>query len=207
MTDKDLERFTDLMNGLADNFSAELSTPGLKMRFKVLKSFSIQEIEQAAYNLLATRKFTKMPTVADFLEAMGYGAGSLEDRAETALATVLKAMSSIGAYESVAFEDPVITAVIERMGGWPKCCLTEGGELTWWEKDFRKIYMSFFREGIKRTGHLPGLTEIDNHANGYFDHIPKPKLIADENKNKGTAKIENTTPAKLLTSYPENPDN
>ena len=46
--------------------------------------------------------------------------GTVTDRAALAWGKVLEAMSSVGAYSDVVFDDPAIHAAIEDCGGWVK---------------------------------------------------------------------------------------
>jgi hypothetical protein len=121
--DHDFEVFTSIMQGLADNFSAELSVPGLEMRFKALMAYPLAEIEAAALDILATRKFTKMPTVAEFVERMG--GGSVDDRAEVEAGKVLRAIEDHGGYAPLwPFDDPSRRPSSSSGfgGGWTRIC-------------------------------------------------------------------------------------
>ena len=121
MQEKDKRAFAALMTGLAENYSQSMTPEGIELRFKMLAPYSIAEVEKAAFSLLGTRKYTTMPTVADFLERLG--GGSVEDKAEVACSKALEAASVHGAYRSVVFDDPVLQAVINNnFGGWAKFC-------------------------------------------------------------------------------------
>lgn len=180
MQDHDFERFVALMQGLADNFGAELSAPGLEMRFEALKAFPIEQVQQAAMSLMATRKFLKMPTVAEFLEHLGQG--SCDDRAEVEAGKVIRAIEQHGGYASVAFDDPVTQAVIAQgYGGWAKLCdeLAVADE-KWFRRDFAKMYAAYSRQRVEVFGHLPGRMELAAASgNARFD---RPALIGDRAK-------------------------
>lgn len=178
--DHDFEVFTSIMRGLADNFSAELSAPGLEMRFKALMAYPLAEIEAAALDILATRKFTKMPTVAEFVERMG--GGSVDDRAEVEAGKVLRAIEDHGGYTSVAFDDPVTQAVIvQGFGGWTRICdELAGAEEKWFRKDFVKMYAAYARQRVEVHGHLPGRFELQA-AVGQA-RFSQPVLIGDRAK-------------------------
>jgi hypothetical protein len=183
MTDHDFDRFSAVMLGVAENYGQSLSPQGLLIRFKALSGHEIAEVERAAMNIIMCRKYTSMPTVADFLEHLG--GGSAEDRAEVEAGKVLEAIRRHGAYASVVFDDAVTQAVIVMAyGGWAKLCEGCGIEEStqWFRKNFAKTWAAYSRQGVTQTGHLPGIIEISNFSNGYFDYIDPPKLVGDPAK-------------------------
>ncbi len=185
MQDNDFEAFVNIMQGLADNFGAELSAPGLEMRFEALKAYPFPQVQKAAMSILATRKFLKMPTVAEFLENLGEG--SCEDRAEVEAGKVLRAIEQHGGYASVVFDDPTTQAVIQHgFGGWAKLCdeLNVADE-KWFRKDFAKMYAAYARQRVEVFGHLPGRMELAA-ASGQ-SRFDRPALIGDRAKASAIA--------------------
>jgi hypothetical protein len=55
---------------------------------------------------------------------------------------------------------------------------------------------------VKCNGHLPGLFEITNCSNGFYDHVEPPKLVGDPSKAR--AILEAGQSALLLTEGPVN---
>lgn len=183
MQEHDFERFSAVMLGVAENYGQSLSSEGISIRFKALESYSINEIERAAISIIVCRKYTSMPTIADFLEHMS--GGSVEDKAEVEAGKVLSAIGKHGGYASVVFDNPVTQAVIvQAYGGWVKLCQNCGVEESekWFRKDFAKIWAAYSRQGVWQSGHLPGIFEITNCSSGHYDHVPPPKLIGDQRK-------------------------
>ena len=180
MTQEDFDRFDALMQGVADCYGQTLTAQGIALRFKMLEQFEFSEVEKAALCIMATRKFTSMPTPADFLEYLG--GGSLEDQAEVESGKVLSAIERVGGYNSVVFDDPVTQAVIvQAYGGWPKLCAVCGVEESehWFRKNFAKTWAAYKRRGVAVFGKLEGRHEIANAAGGQRDFIQPPKLIGD----------------------------
>lgn len=160
-----------------------MSAHGIALRFRLLEKFDFAEVEKAALSIMATRKYTSMPTPADFLEHIS--GGSAEDKAEVEAGKVQDAIGRHGAYSSVVFDDAVTQAVIvQAYGGWVKLCQTCGVEESenWFRKNFAKTWAAYFRQDVKQPGHLPGLFEITNHRNGYLEHIDPPKVVGDPAK-------------------------
>lgn len=180
MNSEDKIRFAEIMAGVAENFNATLSKPGLSLRFEALREYSIQAVEKAAHAILRSRKYTSMPTVAEFLEYLG--GSSTEDLACIEGVKVLNAVKQVGPYRSVVFDDAVTQAVIQHsFGGWEKI----NAELTmdnekWFLKDFEKAYKAFSRQGIKLHGKLLGISDHQNMIRGY--KVAEPKMIGEASK-------------------------
>ena len=202
MQENDFDRFSSVMLGVAENYGQSLSSEGISLRFKALESFPVGEVERAAMSIIVCRKYTSMPTVADFLEHIG--GGSAEDKAEVEAGKVLSAIGRHGAYSSVVFDDPVTQAVImHAYGGWVNLCRDCGVEESekWFRKEFAKAWAAYRRQGVKYVGHLPGIIEITNASNGHFDHIPAPQLLG--NPAKAQAVLEAGTPSSPITGISE----
>ena len=174
--------FAAIMLGVAENYGQTLTAEGGNLRFKALQAFELADIERAAMSLIANRKYTSMPTVADFLEHLG--GGSLDDKAEVEAGKVLQAVSAVGGYQSVVFDDPVTQAVIQQtFGGWARLCRESSlKEEKWWRRDFIHAYGSYARQGISLSGYLPGQCEIDNSAGVFSREIPAPVAVGSAQK-------------------------
>ncbi len=203
MTQADFKSFSELIQAVAECYGQTLSAQGIALRFKLLEQCSLAEVRSAALSIMATRKYTSMPTPADFLEHLG--GGSVEDKAEVEAGKVLAAIGRHGAYASVVFDDAVTQAVIlQAYGGWPKLCADCGVEESehWFRKNFVKTWAAYSRQGVKQSGHLPGLIEISNYSNGFYEHIPAPQLVGDPVKAR--AVLEAGHSPLMLTERPEN---
>lgn len=84
------------------------------------------------------------PKVADVVRILQ---GTHTDRALLAWGKALEAMRSVGAYQNVVFDDPAIHACIEDLGGWPKLCRTEIGELQFAQKRFCDSHKAYIGRG------------------------------------------------------------
>ncbi|MCK5602039.1 hypothetical protein KAR91_09225 [Candidatus Pacearchaeota archaeon] len=157
MTEQDKNKFEEIMRGLAENVGATITKEGLRFRFLALQAFDIEQITKAAYSIVATRKYTTMPTIADFIEH--FQGGSADDLAQIQAGQVWKALKDCGSYDDIVFDDPVTMAVVHQgFGGWQKLCSEMNeDQMQWFVKDFAKIYSAYARRGIKRFGTLPGI--------------------------------------------------
>lgn len=136
MKNSDFEIFAAVIRGLADNFSAEVTADGLEFRFECLKKYSIEQIKAAALAVVRTRKYTKMPTVADFIEAIE---GNTDDRAEQEAMLVLAEIRRIGSYQTPAFADTKTRQIVSHMG-WGNLCQMKEIESRFFVKDFIESY-------------------------------------------------------------------
>ena len=79
-----------------------------------------------------------------------------------------KGKSKAGQYQSVKFDDPVIHSVIKLMGEWGALCRLEGHDDEKWQRiDFEKTYKAMQGCNNDHPEYLPGITEIQNEAQGY----------------------------------------
>jgi hypothetical protein len=180
MKAEDFDGFDALMQGLAENYGQSLTPQGIALRFEMLAGYEIGGVKKAAFAILANRKYTTMPTVADFLEHLG--GGSAEDRGQVEAGKVLEAIRRIGPYVGVVFDDPVTQAVIaEAYGGWPALAEHVGKEESehWFRKNFAATYAAYRRQGRARYGHMAGRIEIDNSAKGYLECIRPPQPVGN----------------------------
>lgn len=183
MKPDDFDRFDALIQGVADCYGQTLTAQGIALRFKMLSQFDYVEVEKAALSIMASRKYTSMPTPADFLEYLG--GGSVEDRAEVEAGKVLQAIGKHGGYSSVVFDDPTTQAVIvQAYGGWAQMCAECGVEESekWFRVNFAKTWAAYKRQGVQVFGVLAGIFEIQNTANGFLEHIPQPQLVGNPEK-------------------------
>uniref|UniRef100_A0A6H1ZKF8 Uncharacterized protein n=1 Tax=viral metagenome TaxID=1070528 RepID=A0A6H1ZKF8_9ZZZZ len=156
MKTQDEKKFVQIMLGMADNFRDTITKEGMAMRFDMLKSFSIGQVEGAAKKIMFSRKYTKMPPIAEFIEAIqGNNTNQIEDRAEIQATLVLERSRNFQAYEiapgiwsnnekPAVFEDPVTQYLMTKR--WPflnwKANLLES-EVKWWVKEFKEAYRAF----------------------------------------------------------------
>lgn len=180
MEDQDKKRFAEIMHGLAEDKGVQLSAQGLALRFEALRQFPIADIYRAALAMMASRKYSTMPAVSDFLEYLG--GGPAEDRAEIEANRVINAVSDVGGYKDVVFDDPVTQAVIfHGFGGWAKMCSElMDDQRKWFVKDFSRMYASFSRSQTKYYGKLTGR-----------GHCKEPKLIGNPQKAAEILQIGN----------------
>lgn len=120
------------------------------------------------------------PRVADLTRLLE---GSTQTQGMRAWAKVDRAIRSVGQYQSVAFDDPLIHAVVDEMGGWPSLCRCKADEIPFRAREFERRYAAYRlrREAPAFPPHLIGLCESENRMHG-FEIDSRPVLIGDPDK-------------------------
>lgn len=88
--------------------------------------------------------------------------GTEQDRAVLAWDEATSAVKKHGFYKTVSFEDAVINAVIESMGGWEAFSNIEAEDVPFRKKDFLELYKAISGSARKLPEKLPGHFERIN---------------------------------------------
>ena len=166
--------FRENMTVLCELFDKPLTKLLMGIYWKALEPFTNEECQRAFNEVALSSKF--FPKPADLLEILR---GKIEDQGARAWIQVGEAVRRYGNYQSVCFADPVIHSVIEFMGGWGKTGDWTDQELKWKEKEFVKLY-GIMQRNEKHPGYLPGVTEMQNAADGYEQKPEIARIGFDE---------------------------
>jgi len=172
---RDQKRFATAMAIMGECFQKEPSKIMVDMYWKVLQDMDIKAFEDACLTLVNTRKITgTFPMVAEIREAAGGGAGAQALGAVIAWDKLMYAIQTHGPYESVEFDDPKIFHVVRALGGWIEMGNWPEEETKWKRKEFERLYevYSANKNLPDPEHHLVGLTEANNRARGFDEHIP-----------------------------------
>lgn len=181
MNDNDKQRFLSCLLGAAEIIGKDLSKQAMKLYWEILKKYSIEEVEQAFFSHASNPDVGQfMPKPADIIKAID---GSGESRSMTAWTKVDKALRTIGTYETVVFDDPIIHKVISDMGGWVGFGEILENEYPFKANEFNKRYLGYAnRQNIKHPKKLIGLFEITNIENK--QKVAPPVLLGNPGKAK-----------------------
>jgi len=169
--------FAELLTGIAGVNNKIFSKSMVDVYWRSLKSYSWADVQRAFQAHIDNPDGGEfMPKPADIRRLLE---GSGQDRALSAWTKIEKAITDIGSYESVVFDDALIHAVLEDMGGWISLCNTTTAQLKFSSIEFQKRYQGFLNFPPKRHPKvLKGRIEAQNAQSGYA--VPSPKLIGDE---------------------------
>lgn len=140
------------------------------------------------------------PKVADIIRILQ---GTYTDRAQLAWGKTLEAMSSVGAYTDVVFDDPAIHACIEDLGGWPKVCRTETKELSYLQHRFCESHKAYTGRGtFEYSRRLPGDRSPDHEFEKHGVPLPRPALVGDPERCKQVYQGGNVAGKTAITYQP-----
>ncbi len=167
MLEADRSAFYDLLGGVFDYYRTELSATVLEIYWTGLRQFDLDAVRTAlGQHTMNPDTGQFIPKLADVVKMMG---GSTLDSALVGWSKVERAVSGAGAYQSVAFDDPIIHRVVEDMGGWPLLCGTTARDWPFKQNEFTARY-----RGYKMRGQVPaypprliGIVEGDNASRGF----------------------------------------
>lgn len=183
MTNHDYKRFFQALTALADYYGKALSEGSMLLYRQGLQGYEIDAIERAiGIHVQNPDSGQWMPKIADIVRMIE---GTTQDAAALAWAKVMRAVGSVGQYQSIVFDDAVIHLVVDDLGGWPKLCQTTEDELPFLAKRFETNYRAYRRRADDIPAHpryLPGVCEMSNAAAGHLSD--PPRLVGDQEKAK-----------------------
>lgn len=180
MRPKDALQFALWMAALGELYNKTISTTLNEIYWNVLKDFDFQEVERAfRYHIANPNGGQFMPKPGDIIRIIQ---GTAEEKSLDAWTQVEKAIRHIGAYDSVSFDDPLIHAVIDDMGGWIYLCTTKHIDMPFRANEFQKRYQRYLTTQSCEFTHtvLPGIIEHHNRPIGF--PAPQPKKITRTHK-------------------------
>lgn len=182
MRTEDFGKFHEGIVGVMSFYGKDVSGFALDVWWMALKGYDLAAITEAFNRHLMNPDSGQFaPKPADIVRMLQ---GSTQDAALTAWAKVDKAVRSIGPYQSVVFDDPLIHAVLHDMGGWIALSQKTEDEWPFVAKEFENRYRGFKSRGIvpEYSGVMVGLGEAHNRKGGF--NVEPPMLIGNEQSAK-----------------------
>ncbi len=202
MQEHDWTQFAELLVELSELHGKCMSSHLTEVYWRALEIFEWVDVKAAfkahTRNPDSGQFFPKPADIVRFID------GSGETRALKAWTIVEKAIHCIGIYQSVVFDDCLIHAAIEEMGGWVKLCSMTLNDLPFRAQEFQKRYMAFvIKKPTRYPSCLHGLSALENAKNGY--EVELPLLIGDAAKAEqvrlnGGVVVLNVEPLKTIQS-------
>jgi len=165
------------MNAMKEEFTPkdEVSDMKMEINFKALSDLTIEQLERATWELINTRKTASFPKVAEIRDA---AIGSVEDKAILAYDAFTKGKGATGIYRSVCFEDKMIHAVVEAMGGWTDVCQITEDEWKFRRREFLDLYKAMSRHCNRDIpDRLIGLAEHGCNQNPEWENHKRPAAL------------------------------
>lgn len=205
----DKTKLATILAGVYSFYRADLTDFQLAAWLRVLAGFRVEQVQDALDAHLVdpgTGQF--LPKPADIVKHLH---GTRPDRAALAWSKVFAAIGIVGAYRSLAFDDPAIHCAVEDLGGWPALCQSKIGDLPFVEQRFAKSYVAHEKAKTAPVPVLIGIVEATNRLRGF--KAEPPMLVGDRDKAAALAtgdmperaaltdfaqSIANAIPRKLL---------
>jgi len=167
----------EVLAGVHDFYGKEMSDFAAQVWLQAFQGFDSEQVTKAlSAHLMDAERGQFMPKPADIVRQLQ---GTNTDRSVMAWGKCLEAAAKVGAYQSVAFDDKVIHAVIEDLGGWVRFCRTEFDDLSYLQKRFCDAYKAYAGRGdFGYPSKLLGEHDISNAPKGISG---TPVLIGDAN--------------------------
>lgn len=178
MRGSDRPELLKLVTDVLGYYRQNVSEFTLAVWWQAMQQFDLEQVRKAlTAHATDAERGQFAPKVADIVRIL---AGTVTDRSQLAWGKAHEAMSAVGAYTDVVFDDPAIHAVIEDMGGWPKVCRTEIAELGYLQHRFCEGYRAYAGRG---TFDYPRRLAGDRSPDAEYEKkglpLPKPAVIGD----------------------------
>jgi hypothetical protein len=179
MQDSDKSEFMAMLEGIFLSYGKDINISVYRIWWGAVRQFSIEEIDKAFNaHVMNPESGQYLPKPADIIKHLK---GTNTDRAAIAWSRVIRAIEIIGPYQTIAFDDPVIHAVIRDMDGWVKLNSITDAESPFVANDFKNRYRAYLTTGLlEYPGKMLGISDGENMRNGY--KTSDPVLIGNAEK-------------------------
>lgn len=178
MLQTDKKDFALLIAGVYAYHRQPCSDALIAMYWRGCQQWDYEQVVKAVDALTRDAEAGKFPPkIGDLTRALQ---GTHTDRAQLAWGKALEAMSSVGAYTDVVFDDPAIHAAIEDLGGWPKVCRSETKELSYLQHRFCESHKAYTGRGqFEYPRRLAGDRSPDSEYEKKGLKPPRPALVGN----------------------------
>lgn len=183
MRNSDVNDFSSLLTSVYQLYGKDINQGLFELWWNALQRFDIADIRKAlSSHVTNTDNGQFLPKPADIIRALE---GTTQTKGLTAWSKVEKAIRSVGAYQSIVFDEPAIMASIRDMGGWVQLCQVSEKEMPFKAQEFAKRHAGYVAKPPSDfPSHLIGLSEAENSRNGFQDFTPKPVMIGNQQAAK-----------------------
>lgn len=179
MPPADRERFANLIADVLAFYGQSVSKFALTVWWQACQPFDFDAVQRAlGRHAMNPERGQFAPKPADLVRQMQ---GTPTDRAARAWSVVLDACSRVGAYTDVVFDDPIIHAVVDDLGGWPALCRIDTERLSYTQHRFMEAHRAYSNRGdlTEWPRKLAGDRSPDDVYESRGLPPPKPVLIGD----------------------------
>lgn len=197
MTPEEKPQFTEAIADVMAYYGREMTPFLLRIFWDGLRRFSYSDVARAlSVHAQDPDRGQFAPRLADLTRLLE---GSTQTQGMRAWAKVDRAIRSVGQYQSVVFDDPLIHVVIDDMGGWVALCTTTVEQLPFRAREFERSYAAWKlrREVPTYPARLIGRSEAENRMHGYA--IAPPIFVGDPEKAALVHEVGSHEPSLRIT--------
>ncbi len=183
MKPNDKGRFAQLLTDAMAFYKQDVSPFALSVWWQACERYDYEQVAKAlTRHAMDPDRGQFAPKPADVVRQLS---GTATDKAMIAWGKVFESMQRIGSYSDVVFDDPIIHAVIDDLGGWPKVCRVNNDELSYMQHRFSESYRAYSNKGL---GEFPYSRRLAGDRSPDEMYIrrglkpPKPVVIGDVEK-------------------------
>lgn len=178
MKPSDAAAFKELLGGVYSFYRQELTKFHIDVWWQAMKNYSLEGVRDALNrHVMNPDNGQFLPKPADVVKLID---GGTQERALVAWSKVDAAVTGVGQYSTVVFDDAHIHEVLHDMGGWVHLCSKRIDEWPFVKNEFVNRYRgASMRAATNYPAKLVGLTEAHNAAD-HAKYVPPPKYVGDE---------------------------
>jgi len=177
MREADRAPFAEMMAGIYEFYNRQVSEQGLMIWWEAMKGFELATVRGAlSRHVMNPDSGQFIPKPADVVRELS---GTRADASMLAWSRVIEGIKSVGSWNSIVFDDPIIHRVIEDLGGWPWLCGQDDSELPFVERRFRDAYRAWLARG-GTPHHQPRLIGTFERVNSVNGHPVAPPVMIGE---------------------------
>jgi hypothetical protein len=179
MRPSDLKPFSVLLSDVMAYYGKDVSSFTQDLFWNACRGVDFEQVRRAFEAHAKDPESGRFPPkVADLVKHLQ---GTQTDRALIAWGKVAAALSDVGAYTDVVFDDPLIHLCIVDHGGWPKFCRTPFDEQSYLQHRFCESYRAYAARGAP-SEYPARLTGAGSGADDFAKvgmAPPKPRLVGN----------------------------
>lgn len=193
----DIEVFRETIQGVHSFYGKDVSAFAIDVWWQALKPYDLDAVRDALGRHCVnpdTGQF--LPRPADVVKMLE---GTTLDAAVVAWSKVDRAVQAVGTYASVVFDDPLIHAVLDDMGGWVPLGKKSIDEWPFVAKEFQTRYRGYKlrRETPVYPSVLIGIIDGENGQHGFA--LSSPTLIGNPLIAKRVMSVGTNQPRLTIT--------
>ena len=180
MQTKDFDGFQKTVSAVYDLYGKQASSFAISLWWNSLKGYELSDIQNALSRHINNPDNGQfLPKPADVVRMFG---GTNQDKAMLAWSKVDNAVRQVGTYSDIVFDDPIIHAVIDDMGGWIRLGQKNEDEWPFIAKEFENRYRGYSMRNETPVYRLvlTGIANMHNARHGF--RLCPPVLFGDEEK-------------------------